>query len=164
MLLDPVLDAELAIRLHLLFAIPSVLVGTLVLFWLPPGPWHRRMGYVWVVSMAGLALTGFFIPSVIRIVGPVGPLHVFSVMALWSLWRGIVLARAGDIAGHRAAFEGLWFGGIGVAGLLNFIPGRTLNRGLLGAHWEQGWWVIAAGCVALGVIWARRNPNAFRIA
>ncbi|MHA7888725.1 DUF2306 domain-containing protein [Roseicyclus sp.] len=159
---DPILTAPFTIQLHLAFAAPSVVIGTFVLFWLRPGRWHTRLGYAWVTSMAGLALTGFLMPGEIRLIGPVGPLHLFSALTLWSLWTGIGHARAGNIAAHRATFEGLWFGGIGGAGLLNFIPGRTVNRALLGAHWEQGWWVIALGALVLAALWARRNLPALR--
>lgn len=164
MSLAPILQAGPVIQLHFFFAMPAVFIGTLVLFWMRSGRWHKRLGHVWVVAMAGLALTGFLIPSEFGILGPVGPLHLFSVITLWSLWHGVAAARAGQYDVHKATFEGLWFGGIGVAGLMNFSPGRTVNRMVLGDHWHQGWWVIAIGGVGLAVLWARRNPGVFRIA
>lgn len=164
MSLASILDAPPAILAHLAFAVPSVVLGTVVLFWLSPGRWHRRLGRVWVGCMAGVAVTGFFIPSAIGILGPIGPLHLFSALTLWTLWRGVTAARAGKIAVHRAAFEALWFGGIGVPGLLNFIPGRTLNRALLGPNLDQGWWVIGIGAVVLALLWLRRNRRALRAA
>lgn len=151
------LDPAPAVLLHLGFVTPAVVLGTVVLFCLSPGRWHRRLGRVWVGCMAGVAVTGFFIPGTISLLGPIGPLHLFSALTLWTLWRGIRAARAGQVAVHRAAFEGLWFGGIGLAGLMNFIPGRTVNRALLGQYWEQGWWVIGIGVVLLGLVWLRRH-------
>ena len=160
MFFSVILDAPPVVMLHLGFVMPSVVLGTVVLFCLSPGRWHRRLGRVWVGCMTGVAMTGFFIPSAFGILGPIGPLHLFSALTLWTLWRGVASARAGKIAVHRAAFEALWFGGIGLAGLMNFIPGHTVNRTLLGPYWEQGWWVIGVGVVMLGLVWLRRNRPA----
>jgi MYXO-CTERM domain-containing protein len=154
---DPVLQAGAAVQLHLVFAVPSVVLGTLVLFLLRPGRWHRRLGHAWVVSMAGLAISGLFIPSEMPLIGPVGWLHIFSAVTLFSLWRGIVLARRGDHESHSLTFEALWFGGIGAAGVMTFIPGRTVNRAVMGSHWEQGWWVVLFGLLGLAALWAWRR-------
>ncbi|MEL6959841.1 MAG: DUF2306 domain-containing protein [Pseudomonadota bacterium] len=150
-----------AVQIHLLFAFPSLVIGTLVLFWLRPGPWHKRFGYVWVVSMAGLATSGFFIHSDFKIIGPIGPLQAFSVLTLWTLYNGIRCARTGNIAAHRASFEGLWFGGIGLTVLLNFLPGRTMNRAVLGDHGEHGVWVVAVGVPLLVAFYLNRNRDFF---
>ena len=87
-----------------------------------------------------------------------------SALTLWSLWHGIALARAGNFRGHRATLEGLWFGGSGVAGLLTFIPGRTMNRAVLGPCADHGWWVIALGAALLFAVWAKRNLTTVKLA
>jgi uncharacterized membrane protein len=163
MTLDPIFTAGFAVQLHIAFALPSVALGPVVLFWLRPGMWHKRLGYAWVIAMAGLALSGFFIPSALGWLEWFGPLHLFSVLTLWSLWHGIALARAGNYRGHRAAFEALWFGGNGVAGLLNFIPGRTMNRAVLGPFADQGWLVIALGAAPLFPVWVKRNLTTVKL-
>jgi len=164
MTFTPILDAPFLVQLHLIAAVPAVLVGPFVLFRKRRDRIHKTLGYVWVMAMACLAFFALFIRSEFAFMGFFGPLHGFSLLTLWSLWRGITLARQGNYAGHAAAFQGLWYGGIGGAGLMNFLPGRTMNQALFGGPSDAGYIVIAGGALMLLTVWIYTKPRALRTA
>jgi uncharacterized membrane protein len=164
MSLTPILDAPLMIQLHIVAATPAVLIGPLVLFRRSRDRVHKYLGYVWVIAMACLAIFGLFIPSVTGVFSHFGPLHGFNILTLWSLWRGITFARQGNYAGHAATFQGLWYGGIGGAGLANFLPGRTMNQVVFNGPSDAGYIVIGVGALALFALWLRTKPKGMQVA
>ncbi|WP_420862956.1 DUF2306 domain-containing protein [Algirhabdus cladophorae] len=161
MTLSPLLDAPLILQLHVAAAIPAILIGPFVLFRKRVDRWHKRLGYTWVVAMAALAIFGLFIQSHGGLWGHFGPLHGFSILTLWSLWTGIAHARAGRIHAHRATFQGLWYGGIGGAGLMQFLPGRTINQMVFGGPSELGYVVIGLGVCGFAALWYQQHGPAF---
>ena len=162
--LTPILDASWLIQIHLVAAVPAVLIGPFVLFRKRRDQIHKTLGYVWVVAMMCLAVCSLFIPSEFAFLGHFGPLHGFSVFTLWSLWRGISFARMGNYAGHASAFQGLWYGGIGGAGLANFLPSRTMNRVIFDGPSEAGYVLIVVGALGLFALWIRTKPKAMTLA
>lgn len=160
MTLSPILDAPFVIQLHLLAAFPALIVGPFAIWGRASRKLHKRLGYTWVTAMAVLAVSGLFIPSNgLAVIGHFGPIHLFSVIALWGISRGIWLARKGRIKDHQTAIRSTWFGSMGVAGLLNFIPGRTINEVVFGAPSNAGWIVIILGLIALFfVVRSRARP------
>ena len=121
--------------------------------------WHKTLGYIWVIAMVVVALSSFFIHS-FAVIGPFSPLHVLAVFTLWSLWRGIASARAGRIAAHRATFRGLYWYGLLIAGLANFLPDRRINQVVFNGQDHLGWIVIGFGAVGLifFAMWGRIKP------
>lgn len=165
MTLTPFLEASLTLQLHMIAAVPAILVGPFVLFRRKVDRRHKVLGYIWLMSMVALAVMGLFIPSEMAILGYFGPLHAFSILTLYSVVMGIRYARMGNIAAHRATLRGLWFGGIGGAGLMQFLPGRTVHQMVFGTVTDAGYIVIAVG--ACGLAWLifagaprRRSPVA----
>jgi hypothetical protein len=57
-------------------------------------------------------------------IGPFGPLHLFSLTALIGVPVALMAARKGNWALHGRIMAGLFIGGIGIAGLGAFTPGR----------------------------------------
>ena len=108
--------------------------------------------------MTVLALSSFAIHS-FAVIGPFSPLHGLALLTLWSLWEAIRHARAGRIAAHQRVLRNLYWFGVMVAGVFNFLPGRAINRTMLPDTPELGYGVIALG-VALAVIFLLRNPLA----
>lgn len=166
MTLDPIQTAPFETLMHLLFAVPAILLGPFVLFRTTRDRLHKTLGYVWVSAMGGLAITGLFIEGDFAVIGPFGPIHALSILALWGLAHGVYFARKGDVVGHQATMKSVWYGAIGVTGLLTFLPGRTLNRVLFGEPSDKGFVVIAMGLAWL--LWlyldqrkrtARRSPE-----
>jgi uncharacterized membrane protein len=50
------LSSPLAIQIHILCAVPALILGLVALFRKSRDCWHRYAGRIWVVAMAGLAL------------------------------------------------------------------------------------------------------------
>ncbi|TJX24662.1 MAG: DUF2306 domain-containing protein, partial [Mesorhizobium sp.] len=125
MSLEPLLHASPLIKLHALAAMASLLLGAVQLWRTKGDRLHRALGRVWVSLMAVVALSSFFIWT-IRLWGPFSPIHLLSLFVLIMLWRGVGLARRGNIAAHRRIMQGTYIFGLVITGLLTFIPGRTM--------------------------------------
>ena len=153
MTLTPFLDAPLIVQIHAGFAVPALLLGPLALFARTGWRLHRIAGYAWLTAMTGLAVSGLLIPAHDwALIGPVGPIHLVALWTLWGLAGALRLARRGQIAAHRREMKSIWFGAMGVAGLLTLLPGRTINRMVFGAPSEAGYLLIAVGLVLLALL------------
>ena len=161
MSLSPILDAPFEIQIHVLFAIVSVFLGPFALLRQRRDRLHKVLGYIWVIAMAGLALSSFFIHT-FQVIGPFSPIHLFAVFTLWSLWVGVRHAIRGQFDLHRIVFRNLYWYGLLVAGTLNFIPGRLMNQAAFGDNGVLGFAVIGAGFggMALSLIRARQLRSA----
>ena len=86
---------------------------------------HRTVGYIWLTLMVFTALVSFAIHTINK--NGLSWIHLFSVLTLVMapviVWR----ARRGDVERHRSAVLGLLGGGLVIAGLFTFIPGRVLG-------------------------------------
>lgn len=167
MSLEPITNASLDIQLHLVCAIFALGLGPVAIWRKRRDRIHKISGYAWVVAMLGLATTGLMIPAFgFAIIGTLGPIHAFSFLTYWSIWTGMRAIFRKDIRTHEAAMKGLYYQGLLIAGLVNFVPGRRINRAVLGEHWEMGWAVIAVGAVGLVAIawWQRQNARPGRSA
>lgn len=164
MTLDPLLTAPFAVQLHVAFALLALPVGPIVLFRARRDCWHKWLGYLWVGAMAGLALSGLWIESDFPLVGSFGPIHLFSLFALFGLGQGVWRIRQRDVAGHRAAMQSVWFGAMALTELLTLLPGRLMNRMLFGDTPEAGLWALAIGIAVLipGWRWWRRQTGISR--
>jgi uncharacterized membrane protein len=157
MTLDPILTANPVIQIHVAAALFAIVLGPAALYLRHGSVLHRVVGYSWVIAMALLALSSFGIHGV-ALIGPFSPLHGLAVLTLWSLWEGIRRARAGQIARHRRVFRNLYWFGVMVAGLFNFLPGRAINRVFLSESPEFGYAVIVFGLALAGAILLRQRP------
>lgn len=144
MTLSPILTAAPIIQLHVLTAVIAILLGPLALYLRPGTRLHKTAGYICVCAMAALALSSFGIHG-FAVIGPFSPLHGLALFTLWSLYEGVRRARAGQIAIHRRVFRNLYWFGVMLAGLFNFLPGRAINRALMPDMPEMGYTVIGLG-------------------
>ena len=111
-----------AVYIHLATVIPAVPLGAWVLWRRKGTPAHKAAGRVWALLMIISAIDSFWIRS---LTGGIGPIHIFSVITLWSIPQGIWLARKGDIDGHLACMRGVYIGLV-IAGVFAMMPGRFL--------------------------------------
>lgn len=69
---------------------------------------HRVTGWVWVLGMLFVASSSFAIRDLRD--GRFSLLHVLSAVTLVTVTLGVVSARRGNIAAHKANMRGSWFG------------------------------------------------------
>ena len=92
---------------------------------------HRTLGWIWVALMAVVAASSFWIHQ-IRLFGPWSPIHLLSVMVLVLLPIAVLAARSHNIRRHRAIMTGIFAGGLIIAGLFTFVPGRIMHAVVFG--------------------------------
>lgn len=117
-----------AIYIHLATVIPGLPLGAWVLWSRKGTPAHKMAGRVWALMMVITAIDSFWIRS---LTGGISPIHIFSVITLVSIPRGIYYARIGNIPGHVSAMRGVYIGLV-IAGLAALVPGRYLFATIFG--------------------------------
>lgn len=148
MTLAPYLNAAPNIQLHIILALTSLILGPFALYLRKGTRMHKTIGYIWVVCMAGVALSSFTIHS-FGVIGPFSPIHGLAVFTLWSLYSAIRHVIAGRIALHKLIMRNLYWYGLILAGLANFLPGRSTNRIFFAENEQFGYIVIGVGVAAL---------------
>ena len=89
---------------------------------------HRALGWTWVVLMMTVAVSSFWIrQNQIRLGGPWSPIHLLSIFSLIMLPLGIWFAHRHRVNGHRITMISLFTGGLVIAGLFTFVPGRIVH-------------------------------------
>ena len=90
--LTPLLQASLSIQLHVVAAMGAFALGTVQIM-APKGTSpHRIIGSIWIVLMAVVCVTAFFIHQ-LRIWGPWSPIHLLAVFTLAMLPRNAWLSQ-----------------------------------------------------------------------
>lgn len=161
--LAPLLDAPLDVQVHVAAAAVAVLLGPVVLLRPRRDGLHRALGRVWIGAMAVLALSSFALESRWALIGPFGPIHLLSVLALVSLVQGLRAAMQRRIVAHRAIMQSLYVWALGVTGVFTLLPGRTMHHVVFGADNPAGFGLVALGAavVAMTLWWrARRKAGA----
>ncbi|MBQ2260327.1 MAG: DUF2306 domain-containing protein [Loktanella sp.] len=158
----PIVQASFIIQLHVLAALPALVLGPLVLWGRGGRLRHKLLGYTWVTSMLVLAGSGLFIPSQnLALAGHFGPIHLLCFLTFAGIWQGVGHARHGRIAAHQKAMRQIWFWALGLAGMFTLLPGRIMNEVLLGGGTSAGWLALATG-LGLLVFLLRCKPRPFR--
>ena len=112
-----------ALWIHLATVVPAVPLGAWVL-WGPKGTrGHKAAGRIWALMMVVTAIDSFWLRS---LTGGIGPIHIFSILTLYSIPVSIWNARRGNIEAHRRAMVGV-YAGLFIAGGFTMIPGRYLS-------------------------------------
>ena len=131
MTLSPILNASIAVQIHVV-AVLIAITATIFIFTRAKGTGqHRIGGYIWVASMAVTALSTFWIHGLNTFTG-FSIIHLISVFVLVELVRGLRHIRRGKVSAHRKTMTGMVWGGLVVAGGLSFLPGRVMYTVLVG--------------------------------
>ena len=132
--LAPILHAPLAIQIHLASILAALAVTAILMAGVKGDRLHRTLGWGWAVTMVGTAISTLFIQA-----APIGPsfhglglLHLFALLTFVSVPRAVLAARRHDVARHVAVISGFVIGGLGIAGIAAFLPGRMLWQVLFG--------------------------------
>ena len=132
MTLAPLLNASPTIQIHAYAAMAALVVGV-VQFSSAKGTLpHRAIGAVWVLLMLAVCISSFFIHT-IRLWGPWSPIHLLSIFTLCTLPLAVWYAHRHDVRRHRVAMISIYTGGLVVAGLFTFVPGRIMHAVLFGS-------------------------------
>ena len=127
MTLSPLLNASLVIQLHTLFAVMAVGIVIAIFSIRRGSKAHKVLGWSWVIVMAVTALSSFWINE-IRLIGPFSPIHLLSILTLFSLVMNVRAARSRNISAHQKGMKSLVFGALILAGAFTFFPGRIMHQ------------------------------------
>ena len=93
---------------------------------------HRTLGWIWVILMAVVAISSFWIHE-IRLIGPFSPIHLLSIWVPIMLVVAVVAARRHNVRRHRITMLWLFAGALVIAGLFTFMPGRIMHAVVFGS-------------------------------
>ena len=120
------LNAAPIVQTNIGSAVFAVGVGPLAVFRRRRDGWHKLLGYFWVMAMATLAVTSFFITGLRP--GQFSAIHLLSILVLVSLARGLWLIRQRRIRAHAIQMKALYLQVLLGVGLFTFLPGRMMSR------------------------------------
>ena len=131
MTLAPLLDAEPIIQIHAFSAMTAFALGVVQLA-APKGTLrHRALGWIWVVLLATIAISSFWIHT-IRMFGPFSPIHLLSIFTLVTLPLAVLAAHRHRVPQHRNAMIAIFFGALVITGLFTLVPGRIMHAVVFG--------------------------------
>jgi uncharacterized membrane protein len=125
--LAPLLDAPIAIQVHVATVVPAALLGPWMFLAAKGTQTHRLLGKVWLGLMVAAAVSSFFIHTINLFLG-FSPIHFLSVFVLYSSYKAIRAAQRHRIREHKINVVSMYVGGIIVAGGFTFLPGRTMHE------------------------------------
>ena len=92
---------------------------------------HRMLGWVWVLLMAYVSISSFFI-SELKLWGAFSPIHLLSAWTVFSLVMAVYHARQGNIRQHKIWMVLLYILALIVTGVFTLWPGRVMHSVLFG--------------------------------
>jgi uncharacterized membrane protein len=113
-----------AIQLHLAAVMTALAIGVILMIGVKGSTMHRALGWVWVLAMMTGAVSSLFIRTVNH--GAFSYLHLFSGWTIVMLPMAVAFARRRNVRRHARAMTGLFTGGLILAGLFAFLPGRLM--------------------------------------
>jgi uncharacterized membrane protein len=91
---------------------------------------HRTLGWVWVITMAAVAIAAIPIRTSRGIPNLYGftPIHLFVLLVAFNLPRAVWAIYNGNVKSHGAVMRRLFFGALVIAGVFTLLPGRLLGH------------------------------------
>ena len=127
----PLFEASFIVQTHVYSAVLSLVLGIWIMFGTKGTKLHKTMGKVWVIALLSTAVSSFWLHG-IKLIGPFSPIHLLSILAIYSVIRGVQHARAGHIQQHQKVMKGLFYYALIGAGLFTLLPGRLMHQLILG--------------------------------
>jgi uncharacterized membrane protein len=123
-------EAPLVIRVHLTAALTALLIGIALMLRIKGTGLHKLLGWTWVLAMGITAVSSLFIREINH--GSFSFIHLLSGWTIVGLPGAVYAIKRGKVGAHRRAMTGMFVGGLLLAGLFAFIPGRLLWTVFLG--------------------------------
>jgi uncharacterized membrane protein len=127
-------QAPPAVLIHLATLAVAVACTVVLLTGVKGSRLHRVLGWTWSGAMLTTAVATLFIPAppgAANIFG-LGYLHLFALFTFISVPRAVIAARSHDVDRHAKIISGFLVGGLGLAGLFAFLPGRLMWQVVFG--------------------------------
>ncbi|MET0336903.1 MAG: DUF2306 domain-containing protein [Caulobacter sp.] len=123
-------QAPLQIQIHVASVTVALIIGGVLLTGVKGNTKHRVLGWTWSVAMASAAISSLFIQTIRP--GHFSFLHLFAGWTLIALPFAIAQARRHNVRVHGRMMTGLFVGGLVIAGITAFLPGRLMWAMLFG--------------------------------
>jgi len=112
------------IQVHLYTALAALVLGAALMAARKGRAFHRIAGWMWVALVMTTALSTVFITSLTP--GRWSLIHLFTGWTLIILPLAVMWAKRHEVARHRRAMMGLFYGAFAINLIIAFIPGRTM--------------------------------------
>ncbi|MBV8801142.1 MAG: DUF2306 domain-containing protein [Alphaproteobacteria bacterium] len=130
MTLAPLVNAPLAVQIHVATVVPAFFIGTYLIFVSRKGARHHRvLGYLYLTLMTVTAIAALFVHSIMPNSPLFGlsPIHLFVPLTLFGVVGALRGAWSHNVRQHKRAMLGVYIGGLLIAGSLAFFPGRIMH-------------------------------------
>ena len=124
-------DQTHPIPLHAIMAMIAIILGGIQLSMKKGGLIHKLLGRIWVGIMLIVAITSFFIHE-IKLWGAYSPIHLLSLLTIFTLGVGIYYVRVGNVKRHKQTMIALYFFALILTGFFTLMPGRVMHQILIG--------------------------------
>lgn len=128
--LSRIAAAPAVIQLHLASALTALAIGVVLMMRVKGTALHKLLGWTWVLAMGSTAVSSLFIREINH--GAFSFIHLLSGWTIVGLPGAVYAIKRGKVSAHRRAMTGMFVGGLLVAGLFTFLPGRLLWTVFLG--------------------------------
>ncbi|MFP5448214.1 MAG: DUF2306 domain-containing protein [Alphaproteobacteria bacterium] len=112
------------VKIHLCTALAALVLGAVLMMVRKGRTFHRAAGWTWVALVMTTAVSTLFITSLNP--GRWSLIHLFTGWTLVVLPLAVMWARRHQVARHRRAMMGLFYGAFAINLAFTFIPGRTM--------------------------------------
>ncbi len=112
------------VKIHLYTALAALVLGAVLMMVRKGRTFHRAAGWTWVALVMTTAVSTLFITSLNP--GRWSLIHLFTGWTLVVLPLAVMWARRHQVARHRRAMMGLFYGAFAINLAFTFIPGRTM--------------------------------------
>mgnify|MGYP000716392763 CR=1 FL=1 len=116
--------APTIVQVHLTAALTALAIGIVLMTRVKGTGLHKALGWTWVIAMGITAVSSLFIRGMNH--GHFSFIHLLSGWTIVALPGAVYAIRRGKVAAHRRAMTGMFVGGLLLAGLFTFIPGRLM--------------------------------------
>lgn len=116
--------------IHLATITPAFFIGALQHLLKKGTQLHKVAGLVFMALMLVTACVTLFMEAKVgvRLLNHFGFIHLFSLLTIYTVPKAYISIKKGDIESHKGAMIGLYIGGLIIAGVIAFGPGRYLNQ------------------------------------